>query len=176
MTFWLYLLLGALASILVIAGAAWLLWRHITREERRLIKRIYALPLRRKIGLAGSLWRDDRIPLGIRLIPPALVLYLAMPLDLIPDFIPVIGQLDDVLIVLVGVSLLLRFVGRDVLEEHIRAFEMLGAGDASASHPVTRADANETPDAADAPSAASRSLPRPIRLPRQRDSTRDDRR
>ena len=173
MTFWLYLLLGALTSILLIAVGGWLLWRRITREERRLIKRIYALPLRRKIGLAGSLWRDDRIPLGIRLIPPALVLYLAMPLDLIPDFIPVIGQLDDVLVVLAGVSLLLRFVGRDVLEEHIRAFELRGAGEASASHPVHGADAKQEPDA---PSTASRSLPRPIRLPRPHDSIRGDRR
>ncbi len=158
MTFLLYVLLGVLIAILVIGLAAWLFWRHITREERRVIKRIYALPMRRKIGLAGSLWRDDRIPLGIRLIPPLLVLYLAMPLDLIPDFIPVVGQLDDVLVVLVGVSLLLRFVGRDVLEEHISAFELLAAEDRSASQPA------RTPE----PAEASSNVPPPARVFRLR--------
>jgi uncharacterized membrane protein YkvA (DUF1232 family) len=53
----------------------------------------------------------------------ALVLYLAMPLDLIPDFIPVIGHLDDLLIVLIGAGLLLRSIPRYVIEEHVSRYE-----------------------------------------------------
>jgi uncharacterized membrane protein YkvA (DUF1232 family) len=46
-----------------------------------------------------------------------------MPLDIIPDFIPVIGHLDDVLVLLVGVAVLLRFTPRAVLEEHLARLE-----------------------------------------------------
>ena len=59
----------------------------------------------------------------VRVIPPALVVYLAMPLDVIPDFIPVIGHLDDVLVLLLGVAVLLRFTPRAVLEEHVARLE-----------------------------------------------------
>ena len=66
---------------------------------------------------------DDRIPLTARLIPPALVLYLAMPLDLVPDIIPVLGQLDDLLAVVVGVALLARLTPMGILEAHLGAIE-----------------------------------------------------
>jgi Protein of unknown function (DUF1232) len=42
-----------------------------------------------------ALTRDKRVPLRLRVLPPAFVLYLASPLDVIPDFIPVIGLIDD---------------------------------------------------------------------------------
>lgn len=73
--------------------------------------------------MAVDLARDVRIPLRVRLIPPALILYLAIPIDLIPDFIPVLGQLDDMIIVFVGVRLLLRFAPREVVEGHVAQFE-----------------------------------------------------
>jgi uncharacterized membrane protein YkvA (DUF1232 family) len=46
-----------------------------------------------------------------------------MPLDVIPDFIPILGQLDDVFIVLIGLGLLLRFTPRGILEEHLARLE-----------------------------------------------------
>ena len=55
-------------------------------------------------------WRD-RVLLG------ALIVYLASPLDLVPDFVPVAGQLDDAVIVVLALHLLLRSRG----EEAIRA-------------------------------------------------------
>ncbi len=84
---------------------------------------IWKLPLRKKIRLARSLAGDRRIPLLVRLLPPAMVLYLAMPLDVIPDFIPILGQADDVLVAAVGIVLLLRLTPRHVLEEKLRALE-----------------------------------------------------
>jgi uncharacterized membrane protein YkvA (DUF1232 family) len=46
-----------------------------------------------------------------------------MPIDLIPDFIPIVGHIDDLLVMLVGVSLFLRFTPRHVLEEQLRRLE-----------------------------------------------------
>ena len=113
----------AVALILVACLAAWLAWRSADEGSRRLVKRVARLRWRAKLRLALALARDRRIPLVLRALPPALILYLAMPLDVVPDFIPVLGQLDDLLIVGAGVALLLRLTPREVLEEHVRALE-----------------------------------------------------
>jgi uncharacterized membrane protein YkvA (DUF1232 family) len=119
---WIFLV--AVAALAAAAAlAAWRLRRAGTPEERTLVRRVLRLPLRRKFRLALALVREPRIPLLVRAVPPALVLYLAMPLDVIPDFIPVIGHLDDVLVLLLGVALLLRFTPRAVLEEHVARLE-----------------------------------------------------
>jgi len=113
----------ATALVLAMAAAAWRLRRATRPEDRALIDRILRLSLRRKLRLAAALVREPRIPVLVRALPPALVLYLAMPLDIIPDFIPVIGHLDDVLVLLLGVAVLLRFTPRAVLEEHLAQLE-----------------------------------------------------
>jgi uncharacterized membrane protein YkvA (DUF1232 family) len=99
------------------------MWRRGGPEERTLVRRIVRLPLRSKLRLALALVRDSRIPLVVRAIPPGLILYLATPVDVIPDFIPVLGHLDDMVILIVGVGLLLRFTPRDVLEDHVTHLE-----------------------------------------------------
>ena len=113
----------ATALVLAVAAAAWRLRRATRPEDRALIDRILRLSLRRKLRLAAALVREPRIPVLVRTLPPALVLYLAMPLDIIPDFIPVIGHLDDVLVLLLGVAVLLRFTPSAVLEEHLARLE-----------------------------------------------------
>lgn len=120
---WLGVAVAVVALLALLCVAGFLLWRTVSATDRQLIKRIIRLPLKSKFRLAVDLARDGRIPLRVRLIPPALILYLAMPIDLIPDFIPVLGQLDDMIIVFVGVRLLLRFAPREVVEGHIAQFE-----------------------------------------------------
>ncbi|HLA19474.1 MAG TPA: DUF1232 domain-containing protein [Dehalococcoidia bacterium] len=119
-----WIILGvALAVIVASAVAVWRLRRAGRPEDRALIDRVLRLSLRRKLRLALALVREPRIPLLVRVIPPALVVYLAMPLDVIPDFIPVIGHLDDVLVLVIGIAVLLRFTPRAVLEEHLARLE-----------------------------------------------------
>lgn len=127
--------IAVLSALILVCGtlgvAAWSAsggWRRGGPEARTLVRRILRLPLRRKLRLTLALVRDSRIPLVVRAIPPGLILYLATPIDLIPDFIPVLGHVDDAVILIVGVGLLLRFTPRDVLEEHVSRLEAGEAG------------------------------------------------
>lgn len=68
--------------------------------------------------LFRRLLADDRVPRRSRLLIGALVAYLVMPMDLVPDFIPIAGQLDDAIIVALVVRSVLRACGPDLLREH----------------------------------------------------------
>ena len=120
---------AVLGAALLSAGAlSVLLWRRRAAlrdsDVGRLARRVAALSLRRKARLAWRLLADRRVPLLARALLPAVVLYLAMPLDLVPDFIPVVGYLDDLLIILGAAWLFLRLVPAGVLEEQVAALEM----------------------------------------------------
>ena len=60
---------------------------------------------------------DPRVPRRAKLALGLLLVYLAMPFDLIPDFIPVAGQLDDAILVAATLGYLVRRSGRAVVEE-----------------------------------------------------------
>lgn len=60
--------------------------------------------------------RDPRTPLAVRLLALLVAAYALSPIDLIPDFIPVIGYLDDLLIVPLGLALVVRLTPPDVIE------------------------------------------------------------
>lgn len=80
------------------------------RQNARLIKRdVYALSLA---------CRDPRVPWYAKALAVAVLTYALSPIDLIPDFIPVLGYLDDVLIVPVGIVLVRRLIPSDVMAEH----------------------------------------------------------
>jgi uncharacterized membrane protein YkvA (DUF1232 family) len=60
--------------------------------------------------------RDPRTPLAIRLLALLVAAYALSPIDLIPDFIPVLGYLDDLLIVPLGIKLVVRLLPDEVLQ------------------------------------------------------------
>jgi uncharacterized membrane protein YkvA (DUF1232 family) len=70
------------------------------------------------VVLFRRLLGDSRIPRRAKLLLVALVAYLAMPLDIVPDFIPVAGQLDDAIIVALVLRTVLRATGADLIREH----------------------------------------------------------
>jgi uncharacterized membrane protein YkvA (DUF1232 family) len=68
--------------------------------------------------LFGRLLRDGRVRRRHRALLVALLGYLALPFDVVPDFIPVAGQLDDALIVALTLRAILRGGGPEMIEEH----------------------------------------------------------
>ena len=121
----LWTLVAVFVSLVLLTIVAWWLLRRFARPPQALVQRIGKLPWRAKAGLALALLRDPRVPLMTRLIIPAVVLYFALPIDIIPDFIPLLGQLDDVLVLLVALRLVLRSMPEGLLEEHIARLEHL---------------------------------------------------
>lgn len=61
--------------------------------------------------------RDPRVPWYARVLIACLVGYIFSPIDLIPDFIPVLGYLDDLVVVPLGIILVVRMIPGEVMEE-----------------------------------------------------------
>jgi uncharacterized membrane protein YkvA (DUF1232 family) len=96
---------AAFVVALIVAGR-----RRHAREVVRFIPDCIVL-VRRLVG-------DPRVPRRHKLLLGALVGYLALPIDLVPDFIPVAGHVDDVLIVVLALRVVLRDGGSELLREH----------------------------------------------------------
>lgn len=76
-----------------------------------------AKALKRSVMLLWLAARDLRTPLGAKLLAGFVAGYALSPIDLIPDFIPVIGLLDDLLLVPAGIWLALRLIPADLRDE-----------------------------------------------------------
>ena len=68
--------------------------------------------------LLKRLATDPTVPLGARIWLGALLVYLLFPIDLIPDFIPVLGVADDALVVVIALRFATRRAGREAIERH----------------------------------------------------------
>ena len=114
MTWWAWLLISA-----VVLGAVWLgfvAWLYLAgrkSEARALVGFIPDCAV-----LFARLLRDSRVPRKKKALVVALMGYLALPFDLVPDFIPVAGQLDDVIVVALVLRSFIRSGGDDLIREH----------------------------------------------------------
>ena len=99
-----------------------------------MFERFKILPQLLRTGrLALRLLRDSRVPLGAKVIFGATVVYLLSPLDVVPDWIPVLGQADDLMVLMAGLNLFLKACPRWLVEEHESA---LGGRDARDDDPM----------------------------------------
>jgi uncharacterized membrane protein YkvA (DUF1232 family) len=76
-----------------------------------------------------ALWiaaRDPRVPRGAKLVAGAAAAYALSPIDLIPDFIPVVGYLDDLILVPLGIWLAVKLVPAELMVEFRAQAEALG--------------------------------------------------
>jgi uncharacterized membrane protein YkvA (DUF1232 family) len=94
-----------------------------------------ARKLKQDVVAVALAMRDPRVPWYARAFGACVVAYALSPIDLIPDFIPVIGYLDDLVLVPLGLLLMLRLIPPEVLAEHRAAATSL------AERPVSYAGA-----------------------------------
>ena len=70
------------------------------------------------VKLVGRLLRDPRVPRRAKITLGIAAVYAASPIDLIPDFVPVVGWADDVLVVMTAIDSLINRAGPDLVAEH----------------------------------------------------------
>ena len=87
--------------------------------------RRWAREIKRDVHALHLAARDPRVPWYAKAVAIAVAAYALSPIDLIPDFIPVLGYLDDLLIVPLGILLAARLVPRDLMAE----FRVAAVGD-----------------------------------------------
>ena len=108
------MLLGLGVALLAWLGVVLALVALGRREDARALAGFIpdcVVLLRRLLG-------DDRVPRRRKLVLVALAAYLATPVDLVPDLIPVAGQLDDAIVAALALRFALRSGGPELLREH----------------------------------------------------------
>ena len=84
-------------------------WSQILKDKARALKR-------ETLALYFAV-RDPRTPLAAKVLAAVVVAYALSPIDLIPDFIPVLGYLDDLVLVPLGIAIYLRLIPEEILAE-----------------------------------------------------------
>ena len=77
----------------------------------------WASELRRDIVALSLAARDARVPWYAKALAAAVAAYALSPIDLIPDFIPVLGQIDDLILVPFGIWLVVKFIPAPVMAD-----------------------------------------------------------
>jgi uncharacterized membrane protein YkvA (DUF1232 family) len=116
---WWQTLIGIAAGLLLIyAGLVVLLWRSYRHDPNKRLLRETLRLLPDLIRLLRRLASDPQLPRGVRIRLVVLIAYLASPIDLIPDFIPVLGYADDALVVALALRSVTRHAGPAAVERH----------------------------------------------------------
>jgi len=109
-----------------------------------------ATDVRDSLGLAGGLitqirlgwrlWRDSRVPGWVKLIPIAGLHYFLSPIDLIPDLmLPGLGEVDDLVVLLLALKMFLDFSPQAVVREHVEQLLGRSARQSSTGEPTVSA-------------------------------------
>jgi uncharacterized membrane protein YkvA (DUF1232 family) len=89
----------------------------------------WARNLKRQIFVLYFAYKDKRVPLHAKIFTACVVAYAFSPIDLIPDFIPVLGYLDDIILVPLGVMFALKMIPKEVITDcEVKAEELLKTG------------------------------------------------
>ena len=116
---WWQTLLGVVAGVLLIyLTLLALLWAYARRHPDTVSMRDALRLLPDLLRLIRRLAADKTVPRGVRIRLVLLLIYLASPIDLVPDFIPVIGYADDILIVALVLRSVIRRAGPGALDRH----------------------------------------------------------
>lgn len=113
---WAWTLLGVLGGVLLLwLALVAVLWA--TRPDELRLREVLRL-LPDVVRLARRLATDRALPRGVRVRLWLLLGYLALPVDLVPDVVPVLGWADDALVVALVLRSVVRRAGPDALDRH----------------------------------------------------------
>ena len=116
---WWRVLVGVLAGLALVYGVLLLLlWRYARAHPDTVTMREALRLLPDLLRLLRRLLADGTLPRGLRVRVALLVAYLAMPFDLVPDVVPVIGYADDAVVVALVLRSVVRRAGADALHRH----------------------------------------------------------
>jgi uncharacterized membrane protein YkvA (DUF1232 family) len=118
MTWWRFLLGLAVGLALVYVVLLALLWRYARAHPDTVTLRDALRLLPDLLRLLRRLLADRTLPTGVRVRVALLVAYLAMPFDLVPDVVPVIGYADDAVVVALVLRSVVRRAGAEALRRH----------------------------------------------------------
>ena len=89
----------------------------------------WAKRIKRQITALYLAYRDPRVPWYAKLFIAVVVAYAFSPIDLIPDFIPVLGYLDDMILLPLGIALAIRMIPKSVMADcYERAGSLVSGG------------------------------------------------
>jgi uncharacterized membrane protein YkvA (DUF1232 family) len=109
------------AQVLAVLIAIWIVVVVVLVVVGRVVlARELALILPNLIRLFGGLLRDARVPLRAKIVLAVASVWLASPIDLIPEFIPIIGSLDDAVVAALALRFVLGTTDGAVVREHWR--------------------------------------------------------
>jgi uncharacterized membrane protein YkvA (DUF1232 family) len=84
------------------------------------------------VSLLSGLVRDQRLPKRVKLATILLAAYIASPVDFVPDFIPVVGRVDDLIVMRFALRYISRSLPEGLFQEHVqRVTEMTRVDDSS---------------------------------------------
>jgi uncharacterized membrane protein YkvA (DUF1232 family) len=107
------------ANVLLVLIAIWIVVVIVlVILGRALLARELALILPNLIRLFGGLLRDRRVGIPAKVVVGIASLWLASPIDLIPEFIPIVGSLDDAIVAALALRFVLRTTDGAVVREH----------------------------------------------------------
>jgi uncharacterized membrane protein YkvA (DUF1232 family) len=89
-------------------------------KARKLLRAANTARLATYVIALWKLFKHPQAPRGAKLVAVVVLAYVLSPIDLIPDFIPILGQLDDLVIVPLGVALVVRLTPRPLWETLLR--------------------------------------------------------
>ena len=104
----------------VLVGLWTLLVIVLLMVGRRILARELALLVPNLMRLFAGLMRDRRVPVRAKIVLGLASLWLASPIDLIPDFIPIVGSFDDAIVAGLALRILLGTTDERIVREHWR--------------------------------------------------------
>lgn len=97
--------------------------RIVTEEERSSIGRMLTLSLGRKLRFVWNLRRDPRVTRQMKVPVVLVILYLILPVHVVPRWVPFFRRLDDLFIAAVGLWLFVKLTPSTLIEEHLNRVE-----------------------------------------------------